>query len=162
MQYFEQVHRGIRAPDRALAPAICAVALCTAALMMTAWPTTAEAEDYKVWISNTPETGKDVKIRRIGYKLRGEVGWKTIWKDLDNPKLLPNDDTDTSDSEQYWETTYSTKGSSNPENKARIVWKCVGKDWHTLHTTIWTYDNTTHFKMTGCTNDKVVKSTNDD
>jgi hypothetical protein len=110
MQYFEQVHRGIRAPGRALAPAICAVALCTAALILAAWPTMAEATNYQIVISN--ETNHRIKIFYVQYKFEG-----SSWRGFYNQSVgIPKD--------ERWGRDKALAGGGTDDIIFKVKWIC--------------------------------------
>ena len=150
MKYFEQVHRGIRAPVRALAPAICAVALYTAALMVAAWPTMAEA-DYRIYISNYPESGSWITVKRLSFKCVNST-WKRFYPGT--KQLANNGDNSTA---AAWTKKHNTGALC--KHKFKVKWWCnshsaSGPKEYVTHS-ISTYKNGTFIRIRGCTNDDV-------
>jgi len=149
MKYFEQVHRGIRAPGRALAPAICAVALCTAFLMVAAWPTTAAAAFYIIEISNFPETGSYITVKRLSFKCKNS-SWKRFYP---GTKQLNNND----DRSSYWKREFHT--GSLCRHKFKVKWICnshYASGYNEFVTSSAKTDkNGTRLQFTGCTNDDI-------
>ncbi len=150
MQYFEQVHRGIRAPGRALAPAICAVALCTAVLMVAAWPTMAEADDYFIRIYNFPETGESIQIRRVSFKFTDSTYVK-VYKG--SHQRTNNDNKD-----RYWSRKHSIAGYG--KHKFKVKWKCLSKSTWNEKKSNGTSWHRTHLVIKGCSNSD-ISQTND-
>ena len=140
MQYFEQVHRGIRAPGRALVPAICAVALCTAALMVAAWPTTAEAKGYKLIVQNLITSQETIKIRRIDFQFTDST-WTKVYVGHEKRDFLGR-----------FNRTIGMGGYGY--NRFKVKWKCEGADAYNTFRTSETLKDTTLLEIWGCTNAK--------
>ena len=156
MQYFEQVQRGIRTPGRALAPAICALALCTAVLMVAAWPKSAYASNYVIHICNTTDNGNSIKLKRIRFKFAGS-SW-TSWSEWGGGSPWTFTNTKTNNF-QTSHTSHLLKSKWYAAIKDRHRWeleyRCDNATTYERFRTARTSKQHTHVHFEGCNNNAI-------
>ena len=152
MQYFELVQRGIRAPGRALAPALCAIAMCTAALMVTPEPSNAAGEgDDKIIIYHRHPRGVDIVIDRLNFQSSNESsfgGNRNINATLKD-KARPGKN-------QHGESFGRSRGV---RHRYKIRWKCTSEAQYNEFVTPYITGKICHTRIIGCGSDDIKGST---
>jgi len=152
MQYFEQVQRGMRAPGRALAPAISAIALCTVALLVTPGPIYA-AEGYNgLVLTNHGGAGEDVIIGEVKFMYRGDAafgGAKLKRRTLADPARGPAG----SKVMRGWGFKKGVK------HRYQIRWKCKSHTFYNVFETPYiTSEQICNTRIDGCEKDAIKGS----